>query len=247
MSHAAGKVRLGKSLLGLGLAALLVGLLFAALACGCGETTTSTSTTSAAETTTTVATVQFTDVPSDHVYYVQISDLAARGVVSGFTDGSFQPDTWVTRQQFAKMIVLAADYPVSESDVCAFTDVQKSGSGSFYPDNFVAVCAARGITQGKTSTHFAPQDNMTRAQLITMVARAADLPEPPPGYSLPFRNFSAAHYPWARKAYYSGLLDGLQEFKPGHKGAYDFWANASRGEACVLLYGLLYRDSSGSY
>ena len=246
MSRAAGNVRLGRSSMGLGLAGLLVGLLLAAGVCGCQETITSSSTTLADETTTTVAIAQFTDVPSDHVYYVQITDLAARDVVSGFTDGSFQPDTWVSRQQFAKMIVLTAGYPVSEDDVCTFDDVQKSGGGSLYPDNFVAVCAARGITQGRTPTQFAPEDNVTRAQLITMVARAADLPDPPPGYALPFSDFSAAHYPWARKAYYSGLLDGLQEFKQDHKGAYDFWANATRAEACVLLYGLLYRDPAGS-
>ncbi|MBN1628836.1 MAG: S-layer homology domain-containing protein, partial [Thermoleophilia bacterium] len=140
---------------------------------------------------------------------------------------------------FAKMIVLTAGYPVSENDICTFGDVQNSGSGSLYPDNYVAVCAARGITTGQTPTEYAPQDYLTRAQLITMVARDAGLPEPPADYTPPFPDFSAAHYPWARKAYHSGLLDGLLEFEPDHKGVYDFWANATRGEACVLLYNLL--------
>jgi hypothetical protein len=249
MSRAVRNVRLGTLLVRSCLAALLMSIPLAAGACGCGEAdTTSSSTTLTTSTTTTVTTVPtatFGDVSSDHVYYLEISDLAARGTVSGFADGSFQPDDWVTRQQFAKMVVLAAGYPVSESNVCTFTDVQKSGSGSLYPDNFVAVCATRGITQGKTAAHFAPHDYVTRAQLITMVARAANLPEPPLGYSVPFQDFSAAHYPWARKAYHAGLLDGLEEFQPGHRGAYDFWGNATRAEACVLLYGFLHRDSAG--
>ena len=79
-----------------------------------------------------------------------------------------------------------------------------------------------------------------------MVAREADLPAPPADYTPPFRDFSTAHYPWARKAHHSGLLDGLREFEPEHKGAYDFWGNATRAEACVLLYNLLQRSTSES-
>ncbi len=179
---------------------------------------------------------QFTDVPSSHPYAAQIANLASREIVAGTGSGMFKPDDPVTRQQFAKMIVLGGGYPVSEDDICKFGDVQKSGPDSLYPDNFVAVCVARGITQGKTSTRFAPYDNMTRAQLITMVARAANLPEPPEGYAPPFGNFSSVHYPWARKAHYAGLLDGLLGIDAG---GYDFWANATRGEVCVLLYNLM--------
>ena len=76
---------------------------------------------------------------------------------------------------------------------------------------------------------------MTRAQLITMVARAANLPQPPAGYTPPFGDFSPEHYPWARKAAHAGLLDGLQGMGP----AYDFWAPASRGEVAQMLHDLL--------
>src|SRR5680860_1436098 len=69
-----------------------------------------------------------------------------------------------------------------------------------------------------------------------MVARAADLAEPPASYSPTFGNFSATHYPWARRAAYAGLLSGLQGMGPG----YDFWAPATRGEGCVVLYNLLH-------
>lgn len=246
MARANRSVRLGKSLIGVVLVALVASLSLGPVGCGCSESTppTSSTTSLALTTTTTLPPSPFSDVSSDHVYYEQIVDLADRGVIGGFTDGRFRPDSRVTRQQFAKMIVIAAGYPVSESDVCPFTDVQKSGSDSFYPDNYVAVCAARGITTGKSSTEFAPEEYLTRAQLITMVARDADLPEPRADYTPPFRDFSVAHYPWARKAHYSGLLDGLEEFEPGQRGAYDFWANATRGEACVLLYNLLHMDTA---
>jgi hypothetical protein len=67
------------------------------------------------------------------------------------------------------------------------------------------------------------------------------LPEVPPGYATPFANFSVDHYPWARKAYYHGLLDSLEGIK---ERGYAFWNNASRGEASALLYALLHREQA---
>ncbi len=78
------------------------------------------------------------------------------------------------RQQFAKMIVLTGQYPVSEANVCPFMDVESSGPGELYPDNYVAVCAAKGITLGKTETTFQPYGYITRLQVTSMVVRAAN-------------------------------------------------------------------------
>ncbi len=72
-----------------------------------------------------------------------VQDLAVGGVVNGAPGGLFLPGDPVTRQQFAKMIVLGGGYPVSEDDVCPFKDVTKGGGATFYPDNYVAVCAAQ--------------------------------------------------------------------------------------------------------
>ena len=71
-------------------------------------------------------TSSFPDVPSTHPYYPAITDLASRSIIGGYVNGNFGPADPVTRQQFAKMIVLTGGYPVSESDVCSFTDVAKS-------------------------------------------------------------------------------------------------------------------------
>ncbi len=215
-------------------------------------TTTSTSTTSTTSTSTTSTTQppsttsttipgtsSFTDVPSSHPYRAQIGALASLDIISGYGDGRFGPNNLVTRQQFAKMIVRTLDLPTSIHDICRFGDVEGNldPKDPLYPDKYVAVCAANHITEGTGPGKFSPYGNLTRAQLITMVARAADLSEPPQSYAPPFGNFSADHYPWARKAAYAGLLDGLE----GMGRSYGFWANATRGEVCVMLYNLLGR------
>lgn len=178
----------------------------------------------------------FTDLGSSP-YRQAIEALAAAGIISGYPDGTFRPDNPVTRQQFAKIIVKTLSLPVSEADVCPFGDVPKDvdPQDPLYPDNYVAVCVAYGITTGKSPGKFAPYDKMTRAQLITMAVRAAHLPEPPADYKPPFGDFSPDHYPWARKAAYAGFLTGLE----GMGAGYDFWAPASRGEVAQMIYGLL--------
>ena len=185
-------------------------------------------------------TPSFADVPSTHPFYNAITDLASRNIISGYVDGDFGPGDDVMRQQFAKMIVLALGYPVSESDVCPFADVLVSGSAGLYPDNYVAVCAAHGITTGKSSTTFDPYAGITRYQVVTMVARAIDdtrpglLGSPPAGWhgsagwaSDPIHGANAA------RAEYGNLLLGLD------LASLDPHANMTRGEVAQVLHNLL--------
>ncbi len=203
-------------------------------------TSSTTPTTSPSSTTTTLPQgPQFSDVSSSHPYSAQIADLAYRGIIGGFPNGTFQPDASVTRQQFAKMIVKTLDLPVSESDTCPFIDVPTNlaSTDPLYPDHYVAVCAARGITVGKTATNFAPFASISRAQLITMVSRSVGLPDPNPDYAPPFAPFDTTHYPFARRAAFAGVLNGLQGMGPD----FAFFDAATRGEVCVVLYNLLHR------
>ncbi len=181
----------------------------------------------------------FADISSSP-YKTAIEDLASRGVINGYPDRTFRPNNPVSRQQFAKMIVKTLGLDVSEQDVCPFPDVPGGvdPSDPLYARNYVAVCAAQGITQGKTATRFAPYDSITRQQLITMVTRAAGLPDPPADYAPAFTSgqFSLEeHYLSACKADSAGLLAGLQGLGP----AYDFMAPASRGECAQLLHNLI--------
>ena len=118
----------------------------------------------------------FPDVPATHQNYAAISDLASRGIVNGYANGYFGPDNGVTRQQFAKMIVLTMGLEVPADIVCPFGDVdQTPGTADpLYPAKYVAVCALHGITQGKSPALFDPYANISRYQVLTMVVRAVD-------------------------------------------------------------------------
>jgi hypothetical protein len=185
-------------------------------------------------------TSSFPDVYTTNPYYAAITALASHDIVSGFANGYFGPSDPVSRQQFAKMVVLAGEYPVSEANVCPFTDVVVSGPSALYPDNYVAVCAARGITVGKTATHFDPYANITRYQAVSMLVRAAldlkpSLLAAPPSYwhgTGAWEN-DATHGANAAMAEYNGLLTGL-DLGSLNPGAY-----ITRGEVAQILYNLM--------
>ena len=145
----------------------------------------------------------------------------------------------MTRQQFAKMIALALDLPVSEADVCPFGDVEAAGPGILYPDHYVAACAARGITLGTGPTTFSPGLAISRAQVVTMVVRAigglhaGELVLPSPGY-LSSWNSGPTHGPSADKAEYNHLLDGLP------LDSEDAWGPMPRGEVAQVLWNALH-------
>jgi hypothetical protein len=200
-----------------------------------------------------VLAANFSDVFSDTYdnpdYPAAVSALSDMGVINGFDDGTFKPHDPVTRQQFAKMIVKLLGYPVTGDEICPFVDVLvgTSATDPFYPDKYVAVCAANGITQGTDGTHFAPYNNITRAQVVSMVIRAAQhsgipLENPSAAYyagtiqNSNFRNLSdPKHGVNVQIAEMNGLFWGIW---PDRSGAWDIYAKASRGEVAQILWRL---------
>ncbi|MHB8870206.1 MAG: S-layer homology domain-containing protein [Thermoleophilia bacterium] len=174
-----------------------------------------------------------------HPYVDAIDDLSSREIINGFEDGTFGPNKLVMRQQFAKMIVGTMGLTPTEQDVCFFPDVSVSGATGLYPDNFVALAAAKGITTGYTDGQFRPGDNISRAQVLTMVVRAADNLAPgtlnptPAGFKATWGSFDPTHAPNAAKAEANGLLAGMPV------GSLDPWGKMPRGEVAQVLHNLL--------
>ena len=178
----------------------------------------------------------FTDVGPTTQHSRAIEDLASRGIVSGFNNGTFRPDGTVIRQQLAKMIVLAMGFTATEQETYSFNDVPHTGQG-LYPYHFVAVAAFNGLVNGYPDASFRPLGQTTRMQLITIVARAAEslLREPPDEWQGLLDSSNPAHGRNTRRAEYSGLLAGLAR----DLATWDTSKPATRGEVAQLLHNLL--------
>lgn len=112
--------------------------------------------------------VSFNDISSVESWAGrQIQVVAAKGAIEGKAAGVFAPKDAVTRAEFAKMLIRALNLENSSATE-SFSDV--NASDWFAP--YVAAAVEKGIIQGRSSDRFAPKDQISRAEMATMISRA---------------------------------------------------------------------------
>lgn len=104
-----------------------------------------------------------------HPNHVAIEALAARGIVSGKTETTFEPDATMTRAEFAALVVKGLGLKAEKGD--KFADVP----GEAWYAGPVGAAHAYGIVSGVSATAFNPAGVITKEEAAVMVARAADL------------------------------------------------------------------------
>ncbi|MNH86849.1 Endoglucanase precursor [compost metagenome] len=117
---------------------------------------------------------QFRDVSSSSSSAAYINAAAKAGIITGNTDGTFQPGSPITREQMAIMMVRAlssAGYNVTLGTTPAQTLKGFKDSKKISSQDFVAKAYQEGIIQGTSTTTFEPKGNATRAQAAVMLKR----------------------------------------------------------------------------
>jgi hypothetical protein len=190
---------------------------------------------------------EFADVGPACVYHDAIMGLKDQGSAGGYTDNTFRPENPILRAQFAKMIVASLGMPdgnglqVEEAMTPPFMDLGRDDPATLYPHEYVAVLADRGVTLGTASGHFSPWRNISRAQVVTMVVRAAEemypavIATPPAEYVGSLGEFDSDHAAYWRLAEYNGLLERLSAWGVGSDPSCD----ALRGEVAQILWNML--------
>lgn len=98
-----------------------------------------------------------------------IEALASRGIINGKTENSFEPNSTMTRAEFATIIARGLGLPQKNSE--NFKDV--TASDWFY--NYVGTAYSYGIIKGVSEAEFNPNGTITREEAAVMVVRAAKL------------------------------------------------------------------------
>ena len=109
----------------------------------------------------------FTDVAVGNWYNNAISTTANAGWVSGYPDGTFRPDAYITRAEFA---TIAARFL---SDVYGGTSMFTDISGHWAED-YINRAAAAGWINGYADGTFRPNAYITRAEAVTLINRMLD-------------------------------------------------------------------------
>jgi len=200
--------------------------------------------------------MNFRDVPVEYWAYGYIEWAYCRGIISGYTCGvgcsEFRPEAYTTRSQIAKMVVLAAAFPlVLPPGAPHFADV--TASDPFYM--FVEVAAGHGILSGYTCggtgepcdgqnrPYYRPYNSVTRAQLSKIIVTARGYALVHPATPL-FTDVDGTYwaYDYVSTAAAHGVVNGYTcggtgepcdgqsrpYFRPG--------ATATRAQLCKMLF-----------
>ena len=130
----------------------------------------------------------FTDVPAGSYYEDAVIWAVDKGITTGTSATTFNPNGICTRAQAVTFLWRAAGSPAAKSSAMPFADVK---AGSYY-ETAVLWAVENGITKGTSDTMFSPDATCTRAQIVTFLWRSQK--SPAAGMANPFADVAADTY-----------------------------------------------------
>ena len=171
-----------------------------------------------------VSASKFTDVDDTNSYVEAIDVLSSLGIINGFEDGTFKPDGEITRAQAATMIVgalnMTNDAKAAEGTT-KFDDMNNDAKK--WATGYVNVGVAQGFIAGMDDKTFAPDKNVTYAQMCVMLTKITGYGE----YAASYGGYPTGYTTMAASA---GINKGV---------AVATDANLKRGQVAQMIYNAL--------
>ena len=112
----------------------------------------------------------FADVSAGDWYATAVNWAASVGVVNGYEDGTFKPNTAITREQLAAILMNYAAY--KGEDVSARADLSSyTNQLSTWAEEAMQWAVAEELITGVTNDELQPQSSATRAQVAAILQR----------------------------------------------------------------------------
>ena len=176
------------------------------------------------------APLPFHDVTEGDWFYDAVRYAYETGLMDGVGDNLFAPNSQTTRAQLVTILYRLAGEPEPGGD-SGFSDV---AAGTWYTDA-VVWAAENGIVNGTTDATFAPGEDITREQLVTVLYRyaeskgydvsaSADLSGYPDADQI--QSYAAESVAWAVA---EGLIQGFEDNTLRPAG------NATRAQIATIL------------
>ncbi|MFR4564098.1 S-layer homology domain-containing protein [Anaerotignum sp.] len=161
----------------------------------------------------------FTDVSADAWYNVAVSTMSDMDIVFGRTDYQFDPDTYITRAEFAAIAARFDSGSYSGDDL--FTDIE----GHWAADQ-INRAAEKGWITGYPDGTFGPNRYITRAEAVTMINRVLNrMPKDKDALHEDMKVFvdNADTNAW----YYLAIQEATNshEYKKDKDGVYETWTD----------------------
>lgn len=175
-------------------------------------------------------TVRFSDLPDGHWASKEIYYLVEKNVFTGYPDGTFGGDKYITRAEFAT--ILAKAFSLGGAAEIPFEDV---GRDKWYRE-YVAACYSNGIINGTSETTFSPDATITREDASVMISRVLSDVVADEGGEVAFADkdeISAYALSAIKSLNNAGLINGVGDNKFAPKLYID------RQSAAKLIYGAM--------
>jgi len=110
----------------------------------------------------------FSDVDDGQYYAKAVAWAAAKGIVSGYGNGSFGPEDFITREQLAVMLWRYAGSPAGTGSLDGFTDGDKVGTWAV---DALQWAVGQRLVSGKGGGILDPGGRATRAEVAAILMR----------------------------------------------------------------------------
>lgn len=174
----------------------------------------------------------FRDVPTSHLYVNEIEYLVSKNILSGYDNGTFEPNKYVTRSQASKIIWNAVDYlsldfpDDSKREKMKFKDVREDD----WHKEYIVNMYVNKIIDGYADGTFKPYDNVTNAQIAKIISETFGMKKQVAS-SAPFSDVTKKDWfePYVNDLYATGVLTKT----PSNK--FNPYAQATRSQIAVYV------------
>ena len=179
--------------------------------------------------------VSFKDVAENDWYSKAVGFIAAREITAGTGGGNFSPEAKLTRGQFIVMLMKAYGIAPDADPKANFAD-----AGATYYTGYLAVAKRLGISTGVGDNLFAPEKEITRQEMFTLLYKVlkviGKLPQGNSGQTLSDFSDTGDMASWAQDAMTFLVETGTVS---GSGGKLSPISTTTRAEMAQVLYSLL--------
>ena len=163
--------------------------------------------------------VKFLDVTGSDWYYNCVTQLAALGIVQGYTDETFRPDNSITCGEALKLVLMVTGR-VSLSDTAA--------SGEHWASGYLNAAVQAGILE--ESDVYSLDNPITRRFMAKLVSCAMNLPE----VQTEENPYADTDNTYANRLYQFGIMEG--SFNAAGQRVYDPDGLVTRAQLAAIVW-----------
>ncbi|CCQ94125.1 hypothetical protein CULT_170008 [[Clostridium] ultunense Esp] len=114
--------------------------------------------------------LSFNDLPSIPTWSrTYVAGAVEKGVINGYSDGTFKANNPISRVEMAVMIVRALGLPANDGAMLTFSDANRIPA---WAKGAVAAAVENGLIQGRSGNRFDPAAYTTRAEATSVILKA---------------------------------------------------------------------------